>query len=123
MTGHTGDAIEGMDVSALLPENSPPDLLGWWADAYLGALAELSEPIITVPLVDLVRLVYYAYPYAAVGKNIKEHVGKVYVDAPPLLSPKLVRSSNWQSAVPLHQGSITKLNFVPFLWRISGPAT
>jgi hypothetical protein len=54
VTGRTGDAIEGMEVSALLPENSPSDLLVWLADAYLGALAELSEPIITVPLVDLV---------------------------------------------------------------------
>jgi hypothetical protein len=32
VTGHTGDAIEGSDVSALLPDNVPSDLLGWLAE-------------------------------------------------------------------------------------------
>ncbi len=99
VTGHKGDTITGINLTALFGEEKTADLIAFAADFDETWLPK-SAPEASFAVSELIRPLDYAYPYIAVGTNFKDHAEEVYVDDPPFLFPKLALASNWQDPVP-----------------------
>jgi 2-keto-4-pentenoate hydratase/2-oxohepta-3-ene-1,7-dioic acid hydratase in catechol pathway len=100
VTRHTGNAVEGIDISAGLGEEG--DLIEAYARLGYEGLAAVSGAEVTVPVTDLMMPVDFRYPHLAAGTNYSEHAEEVYLDDPPFLFPKLARASAWNAPVAFH---------------------
>ena len=100
VTRHTGDAVEGIDISAALGEDS--DLIEAYARLGYEGLATVPGAEVTVPVTALTMPVDFHYPHVAAGTNYSEHAEEVYLDDPPFQFPKLARASAWNAPVKFH---------------------
>lgn len=100
VTGHHGDYIEGMDLSAALEEQH--DLLAAYRRLGYEELAAVKGPAISLPLSELGTVIDYRHPHIAAGTNYSEHAEEVYLDDPPFMFPKLAQASGWQAEVALY---------------------
>ncbi|MEQ8861701.1 MAG: fumarylacetoacetate hydrolase family protein [Pseudomonadales bacterium] len=99
VTGHTGDAVTGINLTKIHGEAATADLIDFVSalDPALPAPAGETE---SFPLSALNRPLDYAFPHIAAGTNFKEHADEIYSDDPPFLFPKLVEAGRWQDPVP-----------------------
>ena len=100
VTGHTGDAVTGVNLTTHFGEQQTADLIQFASELDESLLPELQSNAASFPISELRKPMEYTYPYVAAGTNFKEHAEEVFVDDPPFLFPKLARASNWHDAVP-----------------------
>ena len=99
VTAHEGDALRGVDLTAVLGGERTADLLALYRVLGYDGLLAIEGETVRVPLDALRMPVDFHYPYVAVGTNYAEHADEVYLDDPPFLFPKLARASAWNAPV------------------------
>ncbi len=100
VTGHTGDAVTGINLTKIHGEAATADLIDFVSALDSNALPASVEQAETFPLSTLRRPLDYTFPHIAAGTNFKEHADEIYSDDPPFLFPKLTEAGDWHDPVP-----------------------
>lgn len=100
VTGHTGDAVLGVNLTSLFGQEATADLIDFVSNVDPAMLPDANAATERFELDGLIMPISYTYPGLAAGTNFKEHAEEIYSDDPPFLFPKLVEAGNWNDGVP-----------------------
>ena len=103
-------AVYGIELDGLFPELGQ-DAIALYNALGFEAMAALfaSEPVIAVPVGQLLQPMEFSFPFVAAGTNYKDHADEVYVDDPPFIFTKLAHTTNWNASVDA--GSSSHLDY------------
>jgi 2-keto-4-pentenoate hydratase/2-oxohepta-3-ene-1,7-dioic acid hydratase in catechol pathway len=100
VTGHSGDGVTGIDLTAIYGEALTSDLSIFLQRVTPQEAASSVSGASHYPLDQLISPVAFSKPSVAAGTNFREHADEVYSDDPPFLFPKLTQPGFWHDAVP-----------------------
>ena len=100
VTGHSGDGVTGIDLTAIYGEALTSDLSIFLQRVTPQEAASSVSGASHYPLGQLISPVAFSKPSVAAGTNFREHADEVYSDDPPFLFPKLTQPGFWHDAVP-----------------------